>query len=155
MNKKTLTEELASFDLKTLGEILEKLNGTYNKLKTQEEKEANNINYSKNNELTRVQNGSRRSFFISEYLNESNVEFVRLLDKNFFSMKDKIQKKAEKFRNNDKNIEKYQLNHKKEKMRRLSEYMEEAYPTIQGDLWEVELEIKLITKAINLKLENN
>ena len=147
--KMTMAEELSSLSLKTLGEMLEKLNGTYNKLKTPEEKELNKVNFQKENELLRVQNSGRRDFFISEYLTHSNVEFVNLLNKNFYSMREKVLTKAEKFRNDDKNIEKYQLNHKKVKMQRTEEYMALAFPTINDDLWEVELEIKLVTKAIN------
>lgn len=122
-------EELISFDIKTLKEILNKLN----------------------KELKRVKDGKKREFYTSEYLDKSNFEFVTLLNKNFYSTLDKVMKKAEKFRNDDKNIEKFQLNHRKEKMQRLEEYMALAYPPITDELWEVELELKLVEKALKNK----
>jgi hypothetical protein len=125
----TLTEELNSLSTETLKTILSKLK--------KEEKD--------------IKNGKRRDFFTSQYLEHSNVEFVNLLNKHFYSMRDKVLLKAEKFRNDDKNIDKYQLNHRKEKMQRLDEYMALAFPEITDDLWEVELEIKLVIKALKAK----
>lgn len=102
-------------------------------------------------EMNNVKSGNRRSFFSSEYLTHSNVEFLELLNKNFFTKRDKMREKSAKFRADDKNIEKYQLNHKKAKMQRTEEYMDLAFPSMTDELWEVELEQSLILKALKSK----
>ena len=124
-----MMNELQSLPTETLKEILKKLKTEYKNVK----------------------NGKRREFFTSQYLEKSNVQFVELLNKNFYKRLEEMQKKAEKFRNDDKNIEKYQLNHRKEKMRREAEYIELAYPTVEDDIWEIELEEKLVLKALKNK----
>jgi len=126
METMTLHEEFKSLGTDTLKVIL-------NKLKTEEKN---------------LGAGKRRDFFSSEHLTINNVFFVELLNKNFYKKRDEMNAKSAKFRNDDKNIEKYQLNHKKEKMRREAEYMELARPSMNDDLWEVELEQKLVLKAL-------
>jgi len=125
----TFFEELQTIDINTLKTILKKLNS----------------------ELKKVSNGSKRGFYTSEYLTYSNVDYVESLNRNFYKTLEKTQLKAEKFRNDDKNIEKYQLNHRKEHMQRLAEYITLAYPSVDDEKWEIEYEIVLVTKAIKNK----
>ena len=95
-----------------------------------------------------IEKGSRRTFYLSKYLNKSNIQFVEILNKNFYKRKELQNIKALKFRSNDKNIEKYQINHRKEKMQRLGEYMTLAYPPLLDDLWDIELEMDFVLKAL-------
>ena len=121
-----LMEEYQSLGETTLKEILKKLK--------QEEKD--------------VKNEKRRKFFSSLYLNKNNVKFFELLNSNYYKKLQEMEKKALKFRENKGNIDKFQLNNKKEKLRKEKEYIELAYPTVTDDLWEVELEQSLVLKAL-------
>jgi len=125
----TFFEELQTLEIETLKTILKKLN----------------------NELKKVSNGTKRVFYSSEYLTYSNIDYVESLNRNFYKILEKTQLKAEKFRNDDKNIEKYQLNHRKEHMQRLAEYITLAYPSVDDEKWEIEYEIALVTKVIKNK----
>jgi len=89
----TLKEELELLPIETKKDMVKKL-----------KKEDKNIKA-----------GKRKSFYISEYLNHSNVEFVNLLNKNFYSVWNKHKEKSQKFRDDPKNEEKFNLYHKKPK----------------------------------------
>jgi len=121
-----LIEEYQSLGETTLKEILKKLK--------QEEKD--------------VKNEKRRNFFSSAYLSKNNAKFFELLNSNYYKRLEEMKKKALKFRENKGNIDKFQLNNKKEKLRKEKEYIELAYPTVTDDLWEVELEQSLVLKAL-------
>jgi vacuolar-type H+-ATPase subunit H len=92
--------------------------------------------------------GARRSFYLSKFLNKTNYEFVVALNENFYKQKDKILAEAELFRNDEKNIEKYNLNHRKEKLQNWTDYMELAYPSISDDKWDIECEIDMVLSAM-------
>jgi vacuolar-type H+-ATPase subunit H len=92
--------------------------------------------------------GARRSFYLSKFLNKTNYEFVVALNENFYKQKNKILAEAELFRNDEKNIEKYNLNHRKEKLQNWPEYMELAYPSISDDKWDIECEIDMVLSAM-------
>jgi hypothetical protein len=102
-------------------------------------------------ELKDTQNGKKRNFFTSEFLEHSNVEYVNLLNKTFYSSRDKMLEKSRKFRDNKGNEDKYGINAKKQNAQKIKEYLELSYPTMMDDVWEVELEIKLVKKAISSK----
>jgi len=99
-------------------------------------------------ELKNLNNGKKKTFYISQFLDETNVEYLKLLNKNFYQTLEKVEKKAEKFRNNPSNEDKYGFNNRKQDLKRMAEYMDLAYPPIQEELWETDLEIKLVEKAL-------
>jgi len=121
MNKITLKDELQSLELDVKKTILKRLK----------------------EELKNVKDGKRRSFYTSEYLVHSNVEYVMLLNKHFENTYHKEKDKAWKFLNEVKNEQKFNIYHKKPKMQDWEGYTKLAFPELNEEVWELELEEKV------------
>jgi uncharacterized membrane protein YqiK len=94
-------------------------------------------------------NKSKRKYFLTSILKQNILfEYVHMQGYLIgFSIK-KEKERAFKFLNNEKMVEKYNLNAKKENQQKLEEWTKLAYPNIEITKWEAEFDMNLMIQFL-------